>query len=207
MPCKHLISTGMLVFVSIFTACSSSSSRKSQPPAAPTQPVHPEPTPLPTVTPTPAPGSQGLPWESMIGDWQSNFSDPNYFGNVTYTIQKDGQVLMSLLIYGKGKSQIVAERHTFKGTFQASPREIQLEHVKGSCAPRNAKVMLGFSVNETDPDILYLMEGRGGTYLRLSRIPGGLSQDVHTVDKLGSYSVKTGCFVEGRLNQFVPQQG
>jgi hypothetical protein len=207
MPFKHLISTGLLVSIGTLAACSSSSSRKSQAPAAPTQPANPAPKDQGNPDPVPFSGSPSLPAETLVGDWQSNFSDPNYFGNVTYTIQKDGQVLMSVLIYGKGKSQIMAERHVFQGSFQDNAREIQLVHAQGSCTPQKPEVLLGFSLNETDPNILYLMEGKGGTYLRLSRIPGGLSQDVHTVDKLGSYTVKSGCFVEGRLNQFVPQQG
>lgn len=217
MACKHLISSGLLIFVSLFSACTSSSSKKGPGPA-PTQPVNPNQkpgptpspvptaTPVPTVTPIPAPLGQSTPADRMIGDWQSTFSDPNYFGNVTYTFRADGHVLMSLLIYGKGKNEIMAERHEFKGTFYPTQRKIELEHLKGPCSLKNNKPTLNFSSNESDHNILYVKEGTG-TLLRLSKINGGLSHDVHTVDKLNAYSVSNGCFVEGRLNQFVPQQG
>lgn len=222
MACKHLISTGLLIFSSVFSACSSSSSKKGTAPA-PTTTVNPnqKPTPTPTPTPTPAPSpvptpsptvtpapaGQSTPAAGMIGDWQSTFSDPNYFGNVTYTFRADGQVLMSLLIYGKGKTEIMAERHEFKATFFTSQKKIALEHIKGSCALKNPKPTLTFIPNENDPNLFYLQEGFGNPYMRLSKIKGGLLQDVHTVTKLNSYDVKNGCFVDGRLNQFAPVEG
>ncbi len=216
MPCKHLISTGLLICVSTFLACTPSSSKKGQEtPAAPNPPVNPEPTPKPNPAPipvpmppgAPTPNAEGAPQERMLGDWQSSFSDPNYFGNVTYSIQADGRVLTSLLIYSRGTSQIMAERHEFKGTFLKDKKSIQLDHVKGSCALSSAQVALYFTQSEFDSDILYLKEGQAGDYLRLSKLKGGLSDDVHTVASLRGYTVKDGCFVEGRLNQFVPQQG
>ncbi len=216
MVCKHLISSGLLIFVSLFAACTPSSSKKGAAPA-PTQPENPnqKPTPEPTATPLPSPTPTVSPVpvlptpppNRMVGDWQSTFSDPNYFGSVTYTFRADGRVLTSLLIYGKGKNEIMAERHEFQGTFYPKDRKIELEHLKGTCSLKNKKPTLTFSPNETDVDLLYLMEGFGGTYLRLSRIKGGLSQDVHATDKLNAYAVKAGCFVDGRLNQFVPQEG
>jgi hypothetical protein len=220
MACKHLISTGLLIFGSLFSACSSSSSKKGPAPApsttvnpnqkpapTPTPSPSPTPSPVPTPSPTVSPAGQTTPIAGMIGDWQSTFSDPNYFGNVTYTFRADGHVLMSLLIYGKGKTEIMAERHEFKARFFPNLKKIELEHIKGSCALKNAKPSLTFIPNENDPNLFYLQEGFGNPYLRLSKIKGGLLQDVHTVTRLNVYDVKNGCFVDGRLNKFAPVEG
>jgi hypothetical protein len=98
MACKHLISTGLLIFGSLFSACSSSEGKKGSAPApsttvnpnqkpTPTPTISPSPTPSPVPTPSPTgspvPAGQTMPVAGMIGDWQSTFSDPNYFGNVT----------------------------------------------------------------------------------------------------------------------------
>jgi hypothetical protein len=207
MPCKLLITTGMLLFVSTFLACSSSSGKKDQKaPAAPNQPVNPDqnPTPGSSATPEPTTGTgQSIPSDMILGDWQSAFSDPHHFGNITYSIKSDGRVLLSLLIYRKGESRIMTERHEFKGTFHNNPQKIDLVHVKGSCAPKSSAVTLTFSRNS---DVLSLREGADVNYpLRLNKLKGGLSQDVHSFQALSNFPVQEGCFIEGRLNQFVPQ--
>lgn len=211
MPCKHLISTGLLLGISTFMACTPSSSKKDQNVPPVIQPLNPVPTtsPVPTATPTvtPVPALATAPLEKMLGDWQSNFTDPNHFGNITYSIKADGRILMSLLIYGKGKTRIMAERHEFQGSFLNTERKIQLEHIKGSCVPKNSKVTLSFSSSAVDPDILYLAEGSNFAYLRLNKLKSGLTQDVHSVSSLRGFTVEDGCFVEGRLNQFAPKQG
>jgi hypothetical protein len=217
MVCKHLISSGLLICVSFLAGCTSSSSKKGQSPTPSTQPANPEqkptPTPSPTPAPTPAPTptvtpqTQATPPDFMLGDWQSTFSDPNYFGNVTYTFRADGQVLMSLLIYGKGGSEIMAERHEFKGVFYPKERSVALEQVKGGCTLKNKNVTLSYSNNQWDRDLMYVREAPDNNYLRLSKIKSGLSEDVHTITQLNGYAVSQGCFVEGRLNQFVPQRG
>jgi hypothetical protein len=222
MACKHLISTGLLIFGSLFSACSSSEGKKGSAPApsttvnpnqkpTPTPTISPSPTPSPVPTPSPTgspvPAGQTMPVAGMIGDWQSTFSDPNYFGNVTYTFRADGHVLMSLLIYGKGKTEIMAERHEFKAKFFLRDRKIELEPIKGPCAARSAKPLLTYFFSENDPNLFYLQEGASSPYLRLSKIKGGLLQDVHTVPTLNAYDVKNGCFMDGRLNQFAPVEG
>jgi hypothetical protein len=217
MVCKHLISSGLLVFASLLAGCTSSSNKKGPGPTPPTKPVNPEqkpspsPDPLPAATPTPtptaSPQAQATPPEFMLGDWQSNFSDPNYFGNITYTFRADGHVLMSLLIYGKGGSEIMAERHEFKGEFYPNERSIALEQLKGGCTLKNKKVSLSYSDNQWDRDLMYVREVPDNSYLRLSKIKNGLSEDVHATAQLNGYPVSQGCFVEGRLNQFVPQRG
>lgn len=210
MPCKHLISTGLLLLCSTFLACMPSSNKKNQPaPTAPTEPVNPSPTPKPTPSPIPTPTVPEIdvaPAAQMIGDWQSTLSDPNYFGNVTYSIKADGRVLMTLLVYGKGQNQLMAERHEFKGAFDKTQKTVQLEHVKGSCAPKNSKVTISITVSESDPEVMYLVEDMTGPYLRLHKVKGGLNQNVHSVQTLRDYTVDEGCFAEGRLNQFVPNQ-
>ncbi len=207
-----------------FTACTSSKKSHNPPAATPDKwtipsplPTLPKPTPNPITTPAPGPtgatetpGStstgtySSTPPPSLIGNWQSSLNDYNYAGDVTYSIKPDGKVLISLLIYGKGKNRLQAERRAFTATFNNSRHLMKLIHVKGTCASKSLETVINYVSYPTETDAIHFNELYSSNSLRLHLIKGGLTRDVHTVQDIRGHTIEEGCFSDGRLDQFVP---
>jgi hypothetical protein len=157
--------------------------------------------PTPIVTPIPEP-TVAIP-AAWVGDWQSLLSDPKYVGNVTYSIRADGKVFISLLAMSKGQAKISAERQEWQATVDKQGSRLEMQLVSSSCSGTSAKLSLAMIVG-TNPDMGSIREVNSSFSLAVRRVKGGLTQDIHTAKNVRGYSLEAGCFVGGRLDQFVP---